>query len=332
MSALLLCCPLAAATGQNEWIGAKACGECHAAEFTRQSASAHARSLYRPADHPLARRFATGERLSRAPAFHFTFPMAAGGLHFRAHDGRYVTDLPVQWAFGAGEHAVTFLTKVTPDVHLELAFSYYSDTGSFDLTPRHETLRAGTLHEAMGQPIQTRTAGRQCFGCHSTGAVSVSPAGDVEVTETGVHCEACHGPGNAHRTAALRGDTVQSKRLIRNPGTLGAGALNEFCGTCHRVAGNLADVDWNSPWSIRHQPPYLARSRCFQKSGRLFCLTCHDPHDAVKRQDAAYYRARCLSCHSAAHQRTADCTKCHMPAVRASLHLSFRNHQIGIYR
>jgi hypothetical protein len=332
LTSLFLLWPPCAAAQQDGWIGAKACGACHRTQYERQSASAHARSLYHAADHPLAGRFVTDGPLSRAPGFHFAFPVSAGNLHFHADDGKYVTDLPVEWAFGAGEHAVTFLSRVTPDVHLELAFSYYTNTGSFDLTPRHETLRAGTLHEAMGQPIQTRTAGRQCFGCHSTGLVSVSQAGEVQVTEAGVHCEGCHGPGAAHRAAALQGDILQSKRVIRNPGALSAVALNQFCGTCHRVAGNLADTDWNSPWSIRHQPPYLARSRCFQESGgRLSCLTCHDLHDAIRRADAAYYRTRCVSCHSTAHQRNADCTKCHMPAVAASSHLSFRNHQIGIY-
>jgi hypothetical protein len=58
---------------------------------------------------------------------------------------------------------------------------------------------------------------------------------------TDVLCEACHGPGGTHRDAALKGNATHAKRLIRNPGTLGAAAVNQFCGEC-RV--NLADIDW----------------------------------------------------------------------------------------
>jgi hypothetical protein len=338
---LLLLWPWAALPQQDVWIGAKACGACHAATFARQSASAHARSLYRAALHPLAARFDSGGAFSRAPAFHLAVLASAGDVRFRADDGRYVTELPAEWAFGAGTQAVTFLSKVTAEMYLELALTYYADTGSFDLTPRHDSLRAGTLHEAMGQPLPARAAGVQCFGCHSTGPASVTPAGEIHITEAGVHCEACHGPGGAHRAAVLKGDRTQAKHLVRNPGALGAAALNDLCGKCHRVASNLTEADWNSPWSIRHQPPYLGRSRCFQKSGgRLSCLTCHEPHEALRRQDAAYYRARCTACHSksdrpparsCAAEKESDCTHCHMPAVRVSSHLSFRNHQIGIY-
>jgi hypothetical protein len=314
------------------YIGAKACGECHSAEYTRQTESAHARSLYRAPEHPLASRFIPPAPLWRQK-YRFAFEGGPDGLRFRTDDGKYVTELPVDWAFGAGMHAVTFLSKVTPDLYLEVAFSYYADSNTLDLTPRHETLPAASLHESMGQPVKSRTAGLQCFGCHSTGRATISETGGIRPAETGVRCEACHGPGGAHRDAALKGSPAQAKRLIRNPGTLGAAGLNEFCGQCHRVAGNLADVDWNSPWTYRHQPPYLARSRCFLKSaGKLSCLTCHDPHEAVRRDDAAFYRARCVGCHAAAHNQNADCTTCHMPAVRASSHLSFRNHQIGIYR
>jgi hypothetical protein len=332
VSALLLCVPVAGAALADGWLGAKACGECHPSEEARQSGGAHARSLYRAQDHPLAARFAPPAPVWREK-YRFALQNTGGDLRFRADDGKYVTELPVEWAFGAGIYAVTFLSKVAPDLYLELAFSYYSDTRTLDLTPRHDTLPGRTLHESMGQAIRTRTAGVQCFGCHSTGGATVSDTGEVQPRETGVRCEACHGPGRAHRQAVRDGNTAQAKRLIKNPGTLSAGAINEFCGECHRVARNLTDADWNSPWSYRHQPPYLARSRCFQKgAGKLSCLTCHDPHGMNRPADAGFYRSRCVACHSAAHRQDADCTACHMPLVRASSHLSFRNHQIGIYR
>ena len=336
LAALLFFIPPAGAQHKT-FIGAEGCHACHPAVFARQSASGHARSLSRTTEHPLASRFATALPLERPPGFRLQLLNGGGQWRLRADDGRYGSEAPVEWAFGAGDQAVTFLGKVTGDYYLELSLSYFSDTASLDLTPRHDLLPSRTLNEAMGQPIATRTAGVTCFGCHSTGPVTVSPGGEIRITERGVRCEVCHGPGSAHRAAALGGKIGVARKLIDKPG----GALNDFCGRCHRVTGNLQQIDWQSPWSVRHQPPYLARSRCFQESGgKLSCLTCHDPHDPLRRQDAAYYRARCVSCHGAGDhapkqiclvEQPPDCARCHMPAVPAGPHLRFVNHWIGIY-
>ena len=164
----------------------------------------------------------------------------------------------------------------------------------------------------------------------------------MAVTEPGVHCETCHGPGGAHRSAAAAGDTGGAKKLIGKPSNLSAAAaLNRFCGECHRSIADGENFDWDSPWSVRHQPPYLARSRCFQLSGgALSCLTCHDPHDRVRRGDSAYYRSKCVACHQAENhppaktclaQKEPDCAGCHMPLVAAGANMSFKNHWIGAY-
>jgi hypothetical protein len=332
LAALLSFVPPAVAQ-QKAYIGAEACRACHPAIFARQSSSGHARSLYRTPEHPLASRFATPLPLERPPSFRLQLVIDNARLRFRADDGRYASETPVEWAFGAGDQAVTFVSKVAGDYYLELSLSYFSATGSLDLTPRHDLLPSRTLNEAMGQPILTRTAGITCFSCHSTGPVTVSTAGEIRITDRGVRCEVCHGPGSAHRAGALGGKIDLAKKLIDKPG----GSINDFCGRCHRVTGNLQQIDWQSPWSARHQPPYLARSRCFQESGgKLSCLTCHDPHDPVRRDDAAYYRARCVSCHRntkpvCVAEQSPDCVRCHMPMVQAGPHLRFVNHWIGIH-
>src|SRR5438270_2269938 len=115
---------------QKDFIGAKACRSCHPAEFARQSASGHARALYQATEHPLVSRFTAAEPLSRGPNFHFQFRMSKDGLSVRADDGRYVTELPIEWAFGAGEHAVTFVSKVSGEFYLEHSFTYFTGSGS----------------------------------------------------------------------------------------------------------------------------------------------------------------------------------------------------------
>ena len=296
-------------------------------------------------EHPLADSFTPSATLQRPPNFHFRFGRTPQGIQVQADDSKYLTKLPVDWAFGAGTHAVTFVGKASDELYIEHSFTYYSDSQSFDITPQHEGLPAKTLHEAMGQAFKIQGPGRtiqDCFQCHSTGPVSVSPNQEIQVTEPGVRCEVCHGPGNAHVQAVRRGDLTQARKLIQNPKALTGGELNRSCGTCHRFPeGSLRTVVWDDPWNVRHQPPYFEQSQCFQKSSGAFsCRTCHNLHENLRRNDAAYYRQICSSCHDrnapspkaiCKSQESPDCTRCHMPAVAVSSHLKFKNHWIGVY-
>jgi len=81
----------------------------------------------------------------------------------------------------------------------------------------------------------------------------------------------------------------------------------------------------------------LARSLCARQSaGKLWCGTCHNPHDKPLQAIAEYYRGRCLSCHGttleAAHAAPGrDCVSCHMPRQQASDggHTVFTDHRIA---
>jgi len=192
----------------------------------------------------------------------------------------------------------------------------------------------------MGQAFRIEGPGitiRDCFQCHSTGPVTVAGNHQVQITEPGVRCEVCHGPGSVHVQAVRGGDVAQAKRSIQNPKNLSPGELNRSCGTCHRFPdGDRRTTDFNDPWNVRHQPPYFQESQCFQKSGTLSCVTCHNPHEKLRRNDAAYYTAICSSCHGQSapickNQERSDCTNCHMPSVAVNSHLQFKNHWIGVY-
>lgn len=248
-------------------------------------------------------------------------------------------DLPVEWAFGAGKQAVTFVSRVDKNWYVEHYSTYYAALRSWGATPGQDAIRPTSLAQAAGLLYKTSDPGAgiaACFECHSTGPVSFGPAGEARITEQGVRCEACHGAGNAH---ALN----PSRKNIRNPGTLRANQLNEFCGTCHRPpAAKGVAIDWNYSWNVRHQPVYLSQSACFQRSrGALSCLTCHDPHEPAAKKNTGYYNARCAACHPPSaeppkpvcrRQNSGNCIDCHMPLVSPQPPLRFTNHWIGIYR
>jgi predicted CXXCH cytochrome family protein len=238
--------------------------------------------------------------------------------------------VPLEWAFGAGEQAVTFVSRVDKNWYVEHYFSYYPLLSRMGVTPGQQDLQARTLPEAVGRMYEALDANEGmagCFQCHSTGSVETS--GDaLQPHETGVRCEACHGAGSTHARA---GDP----KLIRNPKRMSAVELNQLCGECHRApAAPGTKIDWNYSWNVRHQPVYLSESACFLKSkGALSCLSCHQPHQALERNVASYNQV-CGSCHAAAHTDKAmtNCIDCHMPRVSPQPGLRFTNHWIGIYR
>jgi hypothetical protein len=320
------------------FVGAKVCGGCHPAQSKTQSASAHASALYRPAAHPLAASFG-GQKLVRAARYRFDFVRSEQGFDVKIDDGANLMTLPVDWAFGAGQQAVTFVSRVDRQLYIEHYGSYYSKTGSFGATPGQDAVHPASISEAAGVLYKIRdpqTGISGCFECHSTGPVSFDDSGAVHLTEAGVRCESCHGPGSAHAA-----DPTLHK--LRNPAMLSASDLNQFCGRCHRPPASAGvTIDWNYAWNVRHQPVYLSHSRCFLKSGNgLSCLTCHDPHEPARTAPAAFYNQKCEGCHSTSshppgavclEEKPANCINCHMPLVSPQPPLRFTNHWIGIYR
>ena len=308
---LILQCGLAA----EGYVGAAACGKCHRAQFDSQSKTGHAHALSRATSHPLRFEWplATTEarRLSK-------FRIRFDGLTARIDDGVDVLAVPMEWAFGAGAQAVTFVSQGDESTHLEHYLSYYTKLRAFGPTPGQSVLRPVNLAEAAGLLYKTKdpVAGIDgCFNCHSPGGTA---------NELGVRCEACHGPGEGH----------PGKRQMLNPGRMKPTEINNFCGTCHRPpAADPSKIDWNYPWNVRHQPVYLSQSQCFTKSGTLTCFTCHGPHEPLQ-QSVAVYDARCANCHAATSSACAprDCAGCHMPQVVSEPPLRFTNHWIGVYR
>jgi predicted CXXCH cytochrome family protein len=69
----------------------------------------------------------------------------------------------------------------------------------------------------------------------------------------------------------------------------------------------------------------------------MSCTSCHDPHyTPAPEQRAAFYRKRCLACHTdpefatSHHRENQDCTSCHMPRTGAENipHVAWTDHRI----
>jgi hypothetical protein len=337
----------AAVADEAGYLGAAACAACHRTQYDSQTRSGHARSLSPAMKHPLAARF-EGIETRLDGSFQYGIERVEDALLFRVRQGETVPQQEtvrqqvVDWAFGAGQQAVTFVSRLDEDHYVELRTSFYPQVG-LALTPGHHSQHPTDVSEALGvryKIFSPRSEILSCFGCHSTGMPSLGENFEIRPAELGVRCESCHGAGRQHSELIAQGELEAARRAIGNPSRLEASAQLEFCGQCHRPpASDGVAIDWSAAWNVRHQPVYLTQSRCFQESaGSLTCKSCHDPHEPLRRNDAAFYNEKCSACHSAASRPPAEvcrsepsCASCHMPAVRPQPELVFHNHWIGIY-
>ena len=324
------------------YVGEERCATCHPAQAALHRLTAHAQALHRPAEHPLVGQFAVAPPATRPPSFQFSLSRKADGIYLSARGDGDALDIKLDWAFGAGGQGVTFVSRGNAAWYLEHAMSFFPPSGKLDLTPGHDR-RPKTLTEAVGilYSVQDRQNGiAPCFECHSSGPVVITAEG-VRVSEQGVQCESCHGPGGDHVTALALRETAAARATILNPARLSALELSRMCGQCHRPPGagqgaDSATLDWDDAWNVRHAPPYLLRSACFADgSGALSCSSCHPAHQPLRRDDGAFYSSRCRECHPAVEHSEPvandGCTSCHMPQVQPHRRLRFTNHWIGVY-
>jgi hypothetical protein len=218
-------------------------------------------------------------------------------------------------------------------------------------------------YENLKAPDFDRTAQLQCVFCHVGEtfpiAGTLNAYQDPPFRGEGITCERCHGPATEHLRNPAPGSIV-------NPRKLPPRARDSVCEQCHlngevgipnpgkqltdfHAGENLEDVYtvyvYQSSRASAHpnaltiisQSQQLALSECARKSGdKLWCGTCHDPH-ALPKDSVAYFRDRCLQCHSAlpaSHRKpNQNCFACHMPRLPAGRggHTILTDHRIAIY-
>jgi len=325
-----------------EPVGAERCQFCHPAEVEGFARSAMAHALRRPGKEPDGVVSANGSKItihSNATGFWQTWENAGEKSDYR-----------VDYVIGSGEHASGYLVDIGGHL-FQSPVAYYKSRASYDLAPGYEK---------QADPDFTRPLSDECVLCHSGVALHVrgtlnqyrSPA----FPEEGITCERCHGPVEKHLRDPRAGTII-------NPDKLGQKARDGICEQCHlfgvaRVPNPGKEISDFIPGRPLEEtfttyrnvmPPgspagdfkvishveQLALSACARNSaGRLWCGTCHNPHEKLA-QSVQYYRSRCLSCHPAqlpaAHPaKDSNCLECHMPRRNAKDggHTVFTDHRI----
>jgi photosynthetic reaction center cytochrome c subunit len=326
----------------SEPTGADRCLFCHADEVQGYAQSSMAHALRRAGKEPDGTVSAHGSKItmhSSPTGFWQTWENAGDKREYR-----------VDYVIGSGEHASGYLVDIGGHL-FQSPVAYYKSRQSYDLAPGYEN---------QPDPDFTRPVSEECVLCHSGTALYVpgtlnqyrSPA----FPEEGITCDRCHGPAEKHLADPRAGTII-------NPTKLQPAARDSVCEQCHlfgvarvpnpgkKISDFVPGMPLEDTFTIyRNVMPeglpagdfkvishveQLALSSCARNSGgRMWCATCHNPHEKLV-QSVEYYRSRCLSCHTtnfpASHPaKNSDCLGCHMPRrdAKDGGHTVFTDHRI----
>jgi hypothetical protein len=322
-----------------KYVGNKVCVDCHAREATQVNTPMAQALEVAPDCKVLTER---GRLTFKNGNYTYELARRGKGVTYTVSDGAKSISNQILYCFGQGHIGQTYVFRYN-DLFYETRVSYFQKPNALDFTIGHRTTVPASLEDALGRAI-VGDEPQQCFGCHTTGAVSGFEL-KLDRLRPGVECEACHGPGEKHLVA------MKEKKLdepqIFNPGGLGAVELTQsFCGTCHTSFEQAMLLPGQSGINnIRFQPYRMFNSRGHNTNDpRVSCLACHNPHEHLKK-DAAFYDAKCLACHLTTAKdvkterrsaapcpvSTKNCAGCHMPRVELpGMHASFTDHWIRI--
>lgn len=235
---------------------------------------------------------------------------------------------------GSGHRGRTYLYN-DEGLWYELPINFYTRRDAWGMAPAFDDV----THMPAPLPVDPN-----CLHCHATNVQASLPDARnhfaaAPFTQGGIGCSGCHGDPARHLAQGGHGGIV-------NPGKLPVPERDSACIQCHlegdavvyrqgkSLAGfvpgdRLADT---AVYFVRasqqgggaratSQYEALLRSACKRASGdRLTCTSCHDPHaDPAPAERVAYFRQRCLDCHTAPamaahHPEQPDCAACHMPS------------------
>jgi len=335
--------PTSGAPARGEYAGPETCTKCHAGIAATQRKTPMFSAASRPSQSELLLNH-TALPFSES-VYNYVLSRRPNESSFVIKDETRTMSAPIDWAFGSGEVAQTYVLKRN-DRFLESRLTYYTSLMALGITTGHSARVPNNIEEALGDPIDAAVVPR-CFGCHTTGSTT-SGKFDPDHATLGLTCEACHGPGVKHVTAMNSAKSGRVEQTIFSAKELSPVDSVDFCGSCHRTPVDV--IAFMPPnmgiATLRFQPFRLERSLCWGDKGdaRITCVACHDPHKPLVKEAAAY-DAKCLKCHAATGDAPTatltvgctvgakDCTSCHMPKYKIpAVHAMFTDHYIRIVR
>src|SRR6267143_2241134 len=353
-------------TADSGYVGSRACAKCHPSVYQSFLRTDMGRSMSEITPGLLEKIPTTASIFDPKLSRHFELYARDANLYQSEDEttssGKEVfrETRKLEWIIGSGANGSGAIVKEGGYL-FEAPLSFYAKPHHWALSPGYEFGDYG-----FDRPILPG-----CIVCHSGQPRPIQDGNgrfqEPPFAELAIGCENCHGPGEAHVSAAQMEFPLDS---IVNPSKLSPWLADNICLSCHQTgdarvlqAGKTyrdfrpgAELDdtlsiFLVPFSRESAPKddllehYLSMrlSKCYLKSGgRLGCISCHDPHvQPAPRETAAYFRQKCLACHTEKscavplslrqHQAPPDdCAGCHMPKrdVTVISHSVLTNHRI----
>lgn len=341
-----------------------ACAQCHQGIVESHELTAHARTSAPATAATILGDFTAGHNVltTRSPFVTFTMERRADGFYQRGRDLARAVDRSERFdiVVGSGRRGQSYIYWKN-EILYELPVSYWTAARSWMNSPGYQD---GTVD--FGRVITTR-----CLECHATSFEAVRTDSGLRYAkefQLGISCEKCHGDARAHVTWQTAHPGDSTARHIVNPARIDRDRRVDVCALCHsgeriqRTASftyrageelekfSFATRDTGSgpPDVHGNQVGLLAASKCFIKSPKMSCETCHNVHRV--EQDVSALSGKCLQCHAAADHKPlpatgtvalGSCATCHMPVQRSNAlqintassqeGFSMRTHRIAVY-
>jgi Flp pilus assembly protein TadD len=251
----------------------------------------------------------------------------------------------IDYIIGSGHHTNSHLTNRNGYVY-QVPITFYTQDGKWDLAPGFEK----GMNTRFDRSIEA-----ECLTCHNHFPKQVvGSENKYKEMPRGIECERCHGPGSLHVKEKLKGNIIDTSKFadytIVNPRHLPIDLQMDICQRCHlqgvavlnegksfydfRPGMSLADImqvylprftDSHERFIMASQADRLRLSPCYIQSGKLSCITCHNPHYDVKSREKNRYNEACLDCHKKGDKgfcsapepdrklEDDNCVLCHMP-------------------
>ena len=341
------------------------CRSCHQAIVDSFAHTAHQRTSTKAGEGTILGDFSAGHNSlhTRAPGIGFTMERRADGYYQTGWDSltRGQRAERIDIVIGSGRRGQSYLYWRN-GLLFELPVSYLTEVRRWINSPGYPD----------GQIDFNRLIEPRCLECHATSFTMAPDRRVRRYADTyllGVGCQKCHGDARKHIAYQAAHPEDTTAQFVFNPAKATRDRQVDVCALCHsggrderRPAFSFKPGDsldaFLAPAAGKdivpdvhgNQVALLRRSRCFQSSPGMSCSTCHDVHQM--QRDVAAFVPHCLGCHDVTHHPGADsigvrlvsaaCIDCHMPnrrstAIRintrtATSSLSFRSHQIAVYR
>jgi len=277
-------------------------------------------------------------------------------------NGMETVAAPFDMVIGSGRKGQTYFTWLDNQL-FQLPVSYYAPARVWCNSPGFPNF----FHfERLVSP--------NCLECHSSYTKVLSHETkeyDRSSIVYGITCQRCHPGATEHAAYQIANPQDKSSKHVVNAAHLARQLRMDACALCHsglrtalqqpfsyQVGDTLAKYSVGSPVSQKadtldvHGDQYglLIASKCYIKSEKMDCSTCHNVHNN-EFEKPKVFSARCVSCHAEVKHSTIqvkslneNCIDCHMPVLASKkIQLSvkvgqqllpdyLRTHYISIYK